>query len=291
MHPRDLSLHLADARNGMSAAAAAVPAVVPAASTAASAAVGPAATPTSDVADGYSLALKLHDFSAALAAATGGAYSTAGSGGGGSGADQWLCTEQDPSYSAPEVGFDANDEGRLIARASRCILQSAGGFAALLAEMLTSFGLTSLQVVQARLNDGHLPAAEQAAADVWSAGAVLFALLAGAPPFSRPSDAALPPQAKAVATLLRINSGDRNALHAQVCQIVDDAHLESLMQTEIDRYMAFQALLLHLTLLSRLLCANAGTPQCALRGKFVESLRLQSLIAIELHAASLPTCP
>ena len=44
---------------------------------------------------GCRLALRLHDFSAALAAAAGGAYSA--------GVAEWLCTEQDPSYSAPEV--------------------------------------------------------------------------------------------------------------------------------------------------------------------------------------------
>ena len=73
-----------------------------------------------------------------------------------------------------------------------------------------------LQVVEARLSKGGAPPVAHAAADVWSAGAILFALLSGAPPFSRPSDAALPPQPKAAATLLRINTGGRNALPAQV---------------------------------------------------------------------------
>jgi serine/threonine protein kinase len=73
-----------------------------------------------------------------------------------------------------------------------------------------------VQVIEARLGRGEAPPVAGAAADVWSAGAILFALLGGAPPFFRPSDAALPPQPKAVATLLRINTGSRNAVHGQV---------------------------------------------------------------------------
>jgi hypothetical protein len=72
------------------------------------------------------------------------------------------------------------------------------------------------QVIEGRLSKGGAPPVAAAAADVWPAGAILFALLAGAPPFSRPSDAALPPAPKAVATLLRINTGGRNAVHGQV---------------------------------------------------------------------------
>lgn len=73
-----------------------------------------------------------------------------------------------------------------------------------------------LQVIEARLSDGDALPVSHSAADVWAAGAVLFALLAGTPPYSRPSDAALPPQAKAVATLLRINTASRNSPHGLV---------------------------------------------------------------------------
>ncbi len=51
--------------------------------------------------DASGLALKLHSFSAALSAATGGACQ--GADGGVEAA--WLCTEQDPSFSAPEVSI------------------------------------------------------------------------------------------------------------------------------------------------------------------------------------------
>lgn len=46
--------------------------------------------------EGCSVALKQHDYSAAMSAAAAG-------GDGGAEYDAWLCTEQDPSYSAPEV--------------------------------------------------------------------------------------------------------------------------------------------------------------------------------------------
>jgi hypothetical protein len=81
VHPRDLTLHAADGASGAGSAIALPEAAAP------------------QLGEGCSLALKLHDFSAALAAATGGAYSA----GGGAAITNWLCTEQDPSYSAPEV--------------------------------------------------------------------------------------------------------------------------------------------------------------------------------------------
>lgn len=80
VHPRDLTLHRPNSSADGSGADA-------------------SASADSDAAEGYSLALKLHDFGAALAAATGGAYSSSD----GDGVAGWLCTEQDPSYSAPEA--------------------------------------------------------------------------------------------------------------------------------------------------------------------------------------------
>ncbi len=69
MHPRNITLHDSDA--------------------------APAAA-SRQLGEGCSLALKQRDFSAAAAAAAAG-------GDGGADYAAWLCTEQDPSYSAPEV--------------------------------------------------------------------------------------------------------------------------------------------------------------------------------------------
>jgi hypothetical protein len=71
MHPRNIMLHDSDA--------------------------APAAG-SQQLGKGCSLALKQHDYSAAMAAAVAG-------GDGGADFAAWLCTEQDPSYSAPEVLF------------------------------------------------------------------------------------------------------------------------------------------------------------------------------------------
>jgi hypothetical protein len=70
MHPRNMTLHAPDG--------------------------APAAS--GQLGQGCSVALQQHNFRAAMAAAAAG-------GDGGEDLAAWLCTEQDPSYSAPEVHF------------------------------------------------------------------------------------------------------------------------------------------------------------------------------------------